>query len=131
MRNPVKGLICNVIFLKNYNSVSDKRQLITDNRKMTRYNFDHLFADEKLVYVEKHCPKVADFLTWTDPIKSITVYAVANFYAELIFDLTERKLEAIIPFDTVDYLAKYRSFMAPVEGQIRGLIHNPNPFGNL
>jgi len=98
---------------------------------MTRYDFDHLFADEKLLYVENHCPKVADFITWTSPTKSITVYAVENFYAELIFDLTERRIEAIIPFDTVDYLDKYRSFMAKVEGQIRGLINDPNPFDNL
>ena len=98
---------------------------------MTRYDFNHLLACEKLVYVEKNCPKVADFLTWTDPIKVITVYAVENFYAELIFDLAERKLEAIIPFDTVEYLAKYRSFMAKVEGQIRGLINDPGPFDNL
>lgn len=71
-----------------------------------------LFAEEKLICVEKHCSKVADFLTWTEPTKIITVYVVENFYAELVYNITERPLEAIIPFDTVDYLAKYPSFMA-------------------
>ena len=98
---------------------------------MTRYDFEHLFADEKLEYVENHCPKVAKFLTWFGPERLITIYAVENFYAELVFDLTERRLKTIIPFDTVDYLDKYPSFMAKMEGQIRGLIQEPNPFDNL
>lgn len=98
---------------------------------MTIKDFEHLFGAEKLLHVETHCLKIADFLTWTDPIKLITVYAVVDFYSELIFDLTERKIEAIIPFDSVDYLAKYRSFMAKVEGQIRGLKNDPNPFDNI
>jgi hypothetical protein len=102
-----------------------------NHSRMTRYDFDHLFADEKLIYVENHCPKLAKFLTWFGPQRHITLYAVENFYAELVYDLTERKVEAINAFETVDYLDKYRGFMGNVEGQIRGLIHNPNPFDNL
>jgi hypothetical protein len=98
-----------------------------NHSRMTRYDFEHLFADEKLIYVENHCPKLAKFLTWFGPQRLITIYVVENFYAELIFDLTERRLEAIIPFDTVDYLEKYRGFMGNVEGQIRGL-NREHPF---
>ncbi|WP_410004874.1 hypothetical protein [Aequorivita nionensis] len=94
---------------------------------MTRYDFEHLFADEKLIYVENHCPKLAKFLTWFGPQRHITVYAVENFYAELVFDLAKRKVEAINAFETVDYLDKYRGFMGKIEGQIRGLKNDIHP----
>ena len=71
--------------------------------------------------------KVAKFLTWYDPLRHITVYAVENFYAELVFDFTKRKVVAINAFETIDYLDKYRSFMSNVEGQIRGL-NREHPF---
>ena len=98
---------------------------------MTANYFNTLGYDEKLLLVEPDAPKLANFLTWSNPIKHITIYAVENFYAELVFDLSERKVEAINAFDVVDYLAKYRSFMAPVEGQIRGLKNEENPFDTL
>lgn len=98
---------------------------------MTPTDFDALCYEEKLLLVEPDAPKLAQFLTWFGPQRHITVYAVENFYAELVFDLAKRKVETINAFETVDYLDKYRGFMGNVEGQIRGLIHNPNPFDNL
>ncbi|WP_417371547.1 hypothetical protein [Gelidibacter japonicus] len=98
---------------------------------MTATQFDALSYEEKLRIVEPDAPKLAQFLTWSGTQRHITVYAVENFYAELIFNVTERRLEAIIPFDTVDYLEKYRGFMSKLDGQIRGLINDPNPFDNL
>jgi hypothetical protein len=98
---------------------------------MTPTHFNALDYVEKLLLVEPEAPKLAEFITWFGPQRHITVYAVENFYAELIFNVTERRLEAIIPFDTVDYLEKYRGFMSKLDGQIRGLINDPNPFDNL
>ncbi|MCZ4319186.1 hypothetical protein O4H26_09300 [Aequorivita viscosa] len=50
------------------------------------------------------------------------------FYAELIVDLTKRKVEAINAFETVDYLNKDQGFMGKLEGQIRGLKNDIHPF---
>jgi hypothetical protein len=98
---------------------------------MTQHDFEHLFYVEKLRHLTENCPEVAKFITWYQPTRHITVYAVERFYVALVFDLGKRKVEAINVFDTVDYLAKYRSFMAKVEGQIRGLVNDPSPFDNL
>lgn len=98
---------------------------------MTATQFDDLSYKEKLLLVEPDAPKLAEFLTWSGPQRHITVYAFENFYAELIFDLKERRVEAINAFETIDYLAKYRSFMSKIEGQIRGLKNDENPFINL
>ena|SRR5690606_36238715 len=98
---------------------------------MTRYDFEHLFYVEKLQHLTENCPEVAKFVTWFQPTRHITIYAVEKFYVELVFDLGKRKVEAINIFETVEYLEKYRSFMAPVNGEIRGLINNFNPFDNL
>lgn len=94
---------------------------------MTPANFDALSYEEKLLLIEPDAPKLAQFFNWFGPLKHIKVYAVHNFYTELIFDLTEQKIEAIKAFETVDYLEKYRSFMAKVEIQLRRF-NNDNLF---
>ncbi|WP_417558219.1 hypothetical protein [Mesoflavibacter zeaxanthinifaciens] len=95
---------------------------------MTATQFDALSYEEKLLIVEPDAPKLAQFLTWYGPQRHITVYAVENFYAELIFDLTKRKVEAINAFETVDYLDQYRGFMSKLEGQIRVVKNDIHPF---
>lgn len=97
---------------------------------MTQNEFEYLLYQEKLLLVTE-CPVVAKFITWNSPTKHITVYAVHRFYAELVFDLDTRKVEAINSFEIVDYLEKYRSFMSKVEGEIRGLKIDSNPFDKL
>ena len=77
---------------------------------MTPTDFNSMFYYEKLHLVEPHAPKVADFLTWYNPPRIITIYAIKNFFAELVFDLEKRKMVAINTIDTVDYLSKYRGF---------------------
>jgi len=94
---------------------------------MTPTHFNALDYDEKLLLVEPDAPKVAEFIPWYGSLRYITVYAVENFYAELVFDLTERKVEAIHAFETVDYLDKYQGFMGKIEGQIRGLKNDTHP----
>lgn len=94
---------------------------------MTPTHFNALDYDEKLLLVEPEAPKLAEFITWYGPLRHITVYAVENFYAELIFDLTKRKVEAINAFETVDYLDQYRGFMGKIERQIRGLKNDIHP----
>lgn len=97
---------------------------------MTISDFEQLSYDEKLLLVTQ-CPELEKFITWYSPMQYITVYAVDKFYAELVFDLGKRKIEAINAFETVDYLAKYRSFMAKVESEIRVLRNDINPFDQL
>lgn len=91
---------------------------------MTPSDFNALFYEDKLLLVEPHAPKVTTFLTWNLPLRNISIYAVENFYAELVFNMEKRKVEAINAFETVDYLSKYRSFMSPVEGALRGLLND-------
>lgn len=95
--------------------------------KMTRPEFETLFFSEKLQMLELECPKVAQFLTWNNPIKNITIYAISSFYAELVFDLGKRKIESITSFESIEYLEKHRGFMSEIEGKIRGLNEN-HPF---
>ena len=95
---------------------------------MTPTDFDALCYEEKLLLVEPDAPKLAQFLTWFGPQRHITIYAVENFYAELVYDLAKRKVEAINAFETVDYLEKYRGFMSKIEGQIRSLKNYIHPF---
>ena len=95
---------------------------------MTPAQFNALFYDEKLLLVEPDAPKLAKFLTWYGPLRQITVYAVENFYAELVFDFSKRKVLAINAFETIDYLDKYRSFMSWIDAQLRVLKNDSHPF---
>ena len=75
---------------------------------MTPTDLETLCYEEKLLPVEPDAPKLAEFETWYGPQRHITLYAIENFYAELIFDLNNCKVEAINAFETMDYLDQYR-----------------------
>ena len=98
---------------------------------MTATDFDTLCYEEKLLLVEPVGQKLTEFLTWYGPQRHITLYAIEKFYAELIFNLNNCKVEAINAFETVDYLDKYRGYIGNLEGQIRGLKNDESPFNNL
>ena len=95
---------------------------------MTLTQLNALSYEEKLLLGEPDSPKVAEFITCYGSLRHITIYAVENFYTELVFDLSKRKVEAINAFETVDYLDRYRGFMKNIEGKIRGLKNNIHPF---
>ena len=95
---------------------------------MTPTDLETLCYEERLLPVEPDAPKLAEFETWYGPQRLITLYAIVNFYAELIFDLSNCKVEAINAFEIIDYLGKYRGHKENLEGRLRGLKNDIHPF---
>ncbi|WP_228850803.1 hypothetical protein [Aegicerativicinus sediminis] len=57
--------------------------------------------------IENRLIELDSFIPWSGNLRLVKIYAVSNYFLEVVLDFETRKIESISSFNSIEYLEKY------------------------